>query len=362
METVSATKVATAKEANEERLPPPVAEALGELVGQAREGLMALSVAVGLEVMHELMACEVEELAGPKGKHDPDRTAVRHGQGRGSVTLGGRRLRIRRPRVRSADDRDEVKVRTHEHFASRDPLAKVVLERMLGGVGCRRFRRAAEPIGSEVEATEASTSRSSISRTFVERTRTALAELMNRRLDDVRLAVPMLDGIELEGRTNVVALGITSEGVKVPLGLWEGSTENAAVGHGASGRPGRARTGHLAVRPRRARRREGAPQGGAGRARLLDAGAALPATQGAECPRAPSRARSPRRQAAPRVGLEADRPRDRARAAFRPRRRARPHPPRCRRLAARGDGRDAHPHPARDRQQAARDALLDQLL
>jgi transposase-like protein len=56
-----------------------------------------------------------------------------------------------------------------------------------------------------------------------------LEALMQRRLDDVRLAVLMVDGIDLKGRTNVVALGVTTDGVKIPLGLWEGSTENAAV-------------------------------------------------------------------------------------------------------------------------------------
>jgi putative transposase len=80
-----------------------------------------------------------------------------------------------------------------------------------------------------VEAKERSTSKSSVSRTFVDRTRRALDELMSRRLDDVRLAVMMIDGLELQARTNVVALGITTEGVKIPLGLWEGSTENATV-------------------------------------------------------------------------------------------------------------------------------------
>ena len=64
---------------------------------------------------------------------------------------------------------------------------------------------------------------------FIERTRTALGELMGRRLDDVRLAVMMLDGLEIAERTHVVALGITTEGVKIPLGLWEGSTENATL-------------------------------------------------------------------------------------------------------------------------------------
>ena len=64
---------------------------------------------------------------------------------------------------------------------------------------------------------------------FIERTRAALSELMTRRLDDVRLAVMMLDGLEIADRTHVVALGITTEGVKIPLGLWEGSTENATL-------------------------------------------------------------------------------------------------------------------------------------
>jgi putative transposase len=60
-------------------LPARVQEALGELVGVAKEGLLALSVGVGLGVLAELMNEEVDEVVGPKGCHDPDRTAVRHG-------------------------------------------------------------------------------------------------------------------------------------------------------------------------------------------------------------------------------------------------------------------------------------------
>ncbi len=100
---------------------------------------------------------------------------------------------------------------------------------MLAGVSCRRYGRVQEPVGDEIDAEARGVSKSAISRTFIERTRQALAELMARRLDDVRLAVLMLDGIDLKGRTCVVALGITSEGVKIPLGLWAGSTENATV-------------------------------------------------------------------------------------------------------------------------------------
>ena len=210
-------------------LPARVLEALGELVGAAKEGLLALSVGVGLGVLAELMEEEVVEVVGARSKHDADRVAVRHGHESGEVTLGGRRVQVERPRVRSADGRAELRLTTYAHFADRDPLARLVLERMLAGVSTRRYQRTAEPVGSEVEQTARSTSKSSVSRTFVERTRVALGELMSRRLDDVRLAVLMLDGLELKGRTNIVALGISTEGVKIPLGLWEGSTENATV-------------------------------------------------------------------------------------------------------------------------------------
>jgi putative transposase len=210
-------------------LPVRVQEALGELASAAQEGLLALSVGVGLGVLHELMAEEVDEVVGPRGKHDPDRAAVRHGCEAGEVTLGGRRVAVERPRVRTADGEREVRLSTYEHFADRDPLSRVVLERMLAGVSTRRFPRTQEPVGESVEAEARSTSKSAVSREFVARTRENLEALMSRRLDDVRLAVLMIDGIELKGRTNVVALGITTEGVKIPLGLWEGSTENAAV-------------------------------------------------------------------------------------------------------------------------------------
>jgi transposase-like protein len=210
-------------------LPARVQEALGQLIGSAKEGLLALSVGVGLGVLAELLEEEVVEVVGAKGKHNADRVAVRHGHESGEVTLGGRRVAVERPRVRSADGRAEVRLQTYEHFADRDLLSRVVLERMLAGVSTRGYRRTAEPVGSEVEQEARSTSKSSVSRSFVERTRRALGELMSRRLDDLRLAVLMLDGLELQGRTNIVALGVTTEGVKIPLGLWEGSTENATV-------------------------------------------------------------------------------------------------------------------------------------
>jgi putative transposase len=229
MKKVPASGVVTAVEGSESPLAPQVQQALGELVGAAREGLLALSVGVGLGVVHELMEAEVTEVVGPKGKHDPDRVAKRHGHEDGSMTLGGRRVAVSRPRVRTADDEHELPVQTYGYFADRDPLTRAVMDRMLAGVSTRKFAVVGEPVGSEVQASSSATSKSTISELFIERTRTALGDLMSRRLDDVRLAVMMLDGLEIAERTHVVALGISTDGVKIPLGLWEGSTENASL-------------------------------------------------------------------------------------------------------------------------------------
>ncbi len=228
MRTVSTIEVATDQEATG-ALPERVQEALGELAGAAKEGLLALSVGVGLGVLHEIMEAEVDEVVGPKGKHNPDRAAVRHGHDDGEVTLGGRRVPVSRPRVRSVDDEHEMSLGTYRHFADRDPLTAVVLERMLAGVSTRRYSRTGDPVGADVEDASRSTSKSAVSREFVSRTREHLIELMSRPLGDLRLAALMLDGIELKGRCCVVALGIDTEGHKHPLGLWDGSTENATV-------------------------------------------------------------------------------------------------------------------------------------
>jgi putative transposase len=166
-----AVSVAPAVTAREAVLPGRVQEALGELVGAAKEGLMALSVATGLGVLAELLEDEVDEVVGPKHARDPDRTAVRHGHEAGEVTLGGRRVAVQRPRARTADGASEVPLATYAHFADRDPLTRVVLEQMLAGVSTRRFARTREPVGEDVLDAERSTSKSAVSREFVGRTR-----------------------------------------------------------------------------------------------------------------------------------------------------------------------------------------------
>jgi hypothetical protein len=177
--------------------------ALGELVGAAKEGLLALSVGVGLGVMAELMQEEVTEVVGPEGKHDPARTAVRHGREAGEVTLGGGGVAVERPRAHGRRQRGggACDLPSLRRRAIRSP--DWCSSRCSPASPRRRFQRTREPVGEDVEAEARSTSKSAVSRESVARMRENLDALLSRRLDDVRLAVMMIDGIELKGRTNV---------------------------------------------------------------------------------------------------------------------------------------------------------------
>jgi len=186
-----------------------------------------LAVGAGLQVMAAMMTADVEAACGPRGRHDPDRLAVRHGTGDGSVALGGRRVPVTRPRVRATAGSGELPVASYELFSRTEVLGRMAMERMLAGLSTRRYPVGLEPVGPTVEATARSTSKSAVSRRFVAATETALAELLAADLSGLDLVALMIDGVHFGEHLCVVALGI--DGVKHPLGLAEGSTENTSV-------------------------------------------------------------------------------------------------------------------------------------
>ena len=205
-------------------LPATVTVAMAELAGAVREGLLALAVGAGLQVMSTLMAEDVTALCGPKGRHDAGRTAVRHGTEAGSVVLGGRTVPVRRPRVRTVDNTAEVPVPAYGVFSSTELLDELALERMMAKLSTRRYRAGLEPVGADVEAAARSTSRSAVSRRFVAATEGALDDLMHADLSGLDVVAVMLDGVHFADHLCVVALGIGSDGTKHPLGVVEGST------------------------------------------------------------------------------------------------------------------------------------------
>jgi putative transposase len=210
-------------------VPERVSLAMAEIAENMQEGLLALAVGAGLQVMAALMEADVAALAGPRGQHDPVRTAVRHGRERGSVTLGGRRVPITRPRVRAADGSGELPIASYEMFTSTEILGKMAMEKMLAGLSTRRYPVGLEPVGGQVSETSSATSRSAVSRKFVAMTETALAELLSQDLSGLDLVALMIDGVHFAESCCIVAMGIDIEGNKHPLALVEGSTENATL-------------------------------------------------------------------------------------------------------------------------------------
>ena len=201
--------------------------AFADVADMAREGLLAMSVAVGLRVMNEMMQAEVTDRVGPKHAKLPDRTASRHSAAPGSVVLGGRRVPVSRPRARSTDGA-EVQLDSYATFSNDDLLTEVVMERMLAGLpraGTAR-RRAGRRAGDRrgdldvalggVPPVQAATTK-------------ALGELMARDLSELRVAAMMIDGVFFAEQCCVVALAICADGTKVPVGLWLGDTENKTV-------------------------------------------------------------------------------------------------------------------------------------
>jgi putative transposase len=215
--------------AGEANVPEQVIVSMAEIAGSVREGLLALAVGAGLQVMAAMFDEDVTALCGPDGKHNPDRAGYRHGTEAGSVTLGGRRIPVTRPRVRAADGSGEVRLPSYDLFSGTEVLGKMALERMLAGLSSRRYRTGLEPAGAAVDSAASATSKSAVSRRFVAATETATAELMSGDLSGLDLVAFMVDGVHFGEHTCVVALGIGIDGVKHPLGVEEGSTENAAV-------------------------------------------------------------------------------------------------------------------------------------
>ena len=210
-------------------VPAEATIALGEVIESAREGLLALAVGTGLQVLQVLMTESVTAVCGPRDRHNPDRVGYRHGTEAGSVTLGGRRVPVQRPRVRAVDGSGELPVPAYELFSSTEVLGELAMGRMLAGLSSRHYGAGLEPVGAQVEASASATSSSAVSRRFVRATQTALVELLAAPLDGLDLVAFMVDGVHFGEHCCVVALGVGIDGTKHPLAVVEGSTENATL-------------------------------------------------------------------------------------------------------------------------------------
>jgi transposase-like protein len=186
---------------------------------------MELAVASGLKVLTMMLEEDRTAICGPRYQHQADRQASRTGTVPSEVVLGGRKVAIGRPRARA--NGAEVPLPTFQLMAGEDPLNRRVVEQMLLGVATRRYARSLEPLPATM-ATRG-TSKSAVSRRFVAKTAAQLAAWRSTALDAIDLVALLVDGVHIGEHCIVVALGIDHTGEKHALGLWDGSTENAAV-------------------------------------------------------------------------------------------------------------------------------------
>jgi putative transposase len=201
-------------------------EPLLEGAERTRATLLEMVCRAGMMVVLETFGREAEMVAGPKHAKRAERAAHHWGRTNTEMTLGGRRVVLPRPRVRSLDGR-EVTLPSVELFRNEDPLRQRILEQILLGVSTRRYAESLEHL--DVNVRTRSTSRSAVSRRFVAETRRRVEDELSRPLDDVEAAVLFFDGIVVDEKSLVVALAVDRAGKKHVLGLRLGSTENATL-------------------------------------------------------------------------------------------------------------------------------------
>jgi len=198
---------------------------LGALTS-TRNAFFELCVDAGRQVLDAMMEQDREAFCGPRWKRDPERVAGRAGTTRSEVTLGGRRIGVQRPRVRSREGR-EVELPSFVFATARDALDDRTMEAIACGVSTRKYGRSLEPLPEDLE--DRSVSKSSVSRRFVALSQKRLTAWLTTPLGDRRFPIVLIDGIVFHDHTVLIALGIDSEGKKQVLGLREGSVENSRV-------------------------------------------------------------------------------------------------------------------------------------
>ena len=200
---------------------------LGSVLVQAKQALREVMLSAGTDVLMAMLEADRAALCGPKHGQSEDRENYRHGYDSGALVLGGRKVAVKKPRVRSIDGEKEIELPTWRQFADEDPLTERAIEQMLVGVTTRKYERSLEPLPEGLESQ--GTSRSSVSRRFVMRTSAQVDGFLARSLKDEDYAVVMIDGTGFGDHLMLVAMGIDSKGTKHVLGVREGTTESEGV-------------------------------------------------------------------------------------------------------------------------------------
>jgi len=228
-------KEAAKKPRKQEGIPAEMSMVLGQLMlpmmvasEAIKKGLLAFVQQVGMLAFRELLQSEAEMIAGPKGKHQGQRTHHHWGTAPTPLPFGGRHVVVQRPRVRrKGKGGKEVELPSVAAAREADPMSSHVAEQIVVGVSTRSYERSLEPVDESLETR--GESKSNVSRSLIENTTEKLADFLSRSLSNLDIVAMFIDGIEIGKHAVVIALGVDVDGTKVPLGVWCGSTENHTV-------------------------------------------------------------------------------------------------------------------------------------
>ncbi len=200
-----------------------------EILISTRVGLRELVINSGFQIFQSLLEADREALCGTRHAPQEDRTAYRYGFDEGQVVFGGRKIRVKKPRVRTVDGKRELVLPSWERFQQEDPLQDRAWEQILSGVSTRSYARSLEPM--EEVVVSSGVSATSVSRRFVARTTLDVQKFLSRPLEGQDFPIILIDGTGLGDHVAVVIMGIDPTGKKQVLGVAEGSTESSAVCH-----------------------------------------------------------------------------------------------------------------------------------
>jgi putative transposase len=203
---------------------------VGKAMEEASASFERFCLAAGIEALGEMMQRDAAEACGARHSRVEARRGYRWGRTRGKIGFHGGKVDIERPRVRDFAGR-EMPLPSWEHALEEDWLGRWAMNLMLLNVSTRKFRRAVRHPEGDVPASAGSgVSKSAASRHFVALSAERMREWLATDLSGLDLLVVQIDGIHItEQLVLIAAIGIDADGIKHPLALAEGATENAAV-------------------------------------------------------------------------------------------------------------------------------------
>jgi putative transposase len=186
-----------------------------------KRALDAAMLEIGRLTAETIMYMEREEKAGPD-YHPTSPGLHKWASQRGSIYVGDQKIAVEHPRLRNPDG--EVPLKTYEQLKQRGAFSEELLAQVLRGMSARQYEETVTEAGKAFGVTP-----SSVSRHLVEATAKQLAQFKERQLDDFQIFAMFLDTVHRGGQAFIVAVGIDMEGIKAPLGFWEGATENHEI-------------------------------------------------------------------------------------------------------------------------------------